>query len=413
MQHERWLADHVLAQYGILLPGIQISGYASLQYLPPHQSVAAIGPVATFGPIAAGTQNNVSSSVNLHKPAEQQQEHDSSENAPNSHDTISQPIVDHNGESPRCTSSESTPEPTEEDLKVPYPAPQSYLDLEANLPRGKNLKWTFEEQDIAIAHMFALVSDPTFPQTELRFADTSRHLKAHGIDRTKCSVKNMWNRIGRHRSGLDERKKKSEILATSMQGKQARLENGAKKSRKRKASPETAEPAQKKTKRASQGPTASDTGVAHASPQGQQDLTAASDTDVAHALPQGQLNLTASFEDYNFESSIESIFSAPGGEWALPQCVQPSIETASTAEPTLPIPSNNESDQLAAQSANTQPGGDDKSSEEWAIILGGINDATEVNEIGFPEGQGGGGYVPAWEEAQNEEDNTFSSLPWL
>lgn len=155
-----------------------------------------------------------------------------------------------NGDSPQSTSSQLNSNwPTEEDLNVPFPAPDKYLDREAGLNRGKGYKWTFHEQDLAIEAMFMVRNDPTVPRTEKRFEKISRILmERNGIERSKDSVKNMWNRIGRHRSKYDERKTKSSQLATSQQGKQARMEHEAKRNGKRKASAEPEQRAPKKSK---------------------------------------------------------------------------------------------------------------------------------------------------------------------
>jgi hypothetical protein len=279
-KHEKRLAAYVYAEYNIILPARQ-----NLQHPPPPQSVA------DFDLPIGGTQNNVSSSTNLPKLAEQQQKPESSENSPDSHYAISQPSVGSNGDSPGSKSSKSDTWPTEEDKRVPYPAPQHYRDQEVGLPRGDRRRWTFEEQDMAIEHMLRLDKDTSCPRTEVRWEYISNHLIEHGINRTPTAVKNMWNRIGRARSGLDERKNKSAPLATSMQGKKARLENEAKKGRKRKASTEPAESVQKKTRRVSQG------------------SKVVSDTYAGQPSAQGQANFDASFDDPQYWDSLGAQFS--------------------------------------------------------------------------------------------------------
>ena len=279
-KHEKQLAAYVYAEYNIILPARQ-----NLQHPPPPQSVA------DFDLPIDGTQNNVSSSTNLPKPAEQQQKPESLENSPDSHNAMSPPSVGSDGDSPGSKSSKSDTWPTEEDKRVAYPAPQHYRDQEVGLPRGDRRRWTFEEQDMAIEHMFRLDKDPNCPRTEVRWTYISNHLIEHGINRTPTAVKNMWNRIGRARSGLDERKNKSAPLATSMQGKKARLENEAKKGRKRKASTEPAESVQKKTRRVSQG------------------SKVVSDDYAGQPSAQGQADFDASFEDPQYWDLLGEQFS--------------------------------------------------------------------------------------------------------
>lgn len=167
--------------------------------------------------------------------------------------TAPSPAEDDNGyHSEKSTSSLPSAWPSKEDLEIPYPTPDKHLLPERSLPRGTGNKWTFDEQDIAIGFMYGLRDDPQGPRTEKRFEEVSRlMMEVHNIERSKNSVKNMWNRIGRHRSQYDERKNKNAPLATSQQGKQARVENELKKAGKRRATeePPSAQPSPKMTKR--------------------------------------------------------------------------------------------------------------------------------------------------------------------
>ena len=194
---------------------------------------------------------------------------------------------------------------------------------------------------MAIEHMFRLEKDPSCPRTEVRFAEISQHLIKHGINRTPTAVKNMWNRIGRARSGLDERKNKSAPLATSMQGKKARLENEAKKGRKRKASTEPAESVQKKTRRVSQG------------------SKLVSDAYAGQSSAQGQANFDASFDDPQYWDSLGAQFSDQEDS-DLPQVNQASqLSNTSQTQPQMQedhaaLPPTSTSQVQAVQPSNVQ-----------------------------------------------------------
>lgn len=129
---------------------------------------------------------------------------------------------------------------------VPYPAPpdilaashakyrsnveaahQAILNKRATDPtynKEPALAWTIWEDDLVIGHMLDIRLDPSVPLTEARFEECSRRLRdIDHVDRAPGAVKNMWNRIGRARSGFDERKSKSEVYATSQQSKKAKV----------------------------------------------------------------------------------------------------------------------------------------------------------------------------------------------
>lgn len=55
--------------------------------------------------------------------------------------------------------------------------------------------------------MLEVSADPAVPKTEARFEEVGRRMEADGLARrSKTSIKNMWCRVGRGRSGFDERK---------------------------------------------------------------------------------------------------------------------------------------------------------------------------------------------------------------
>jgi hypothetical protein len=74
------------------------------------------------------------------------------------------------------------------------------------------------EEDRAIDHMLD-VRDEDVLVGDSRFREVSERLDAEGIDRGFFALKNFWNRVGRARSGFDERRARSGPLATSMRGK--------------------------------------------------------------------------------------------------------------------------------------------------------------------------------------------------
>lgn len=125
---------------------------------------------------------------------------------------------------------------------VPYPAPAgllaaSYQKYQNNLEavqrailtkksthfkynREPAMPWTVWEDDLVIGHMLNIRLDRSVPLTEARFEECSKRLREiDHVHRPPGAVKNMWNRIGRARSGFDERKSKSKVYATSQQGK--------------------------------------------------------------------------------------------------------------------------------------------------------------------------------------------------
>jgi hypothetical protein len=89
-------------------------------------------------------------------------------------------------------------------------------------------------------------------QGEARFAEAQRRMASmDGIKKDgKFAVKNFWNRVGRARSGFDERKNKKAPLATSRQGKSATSSSSRAGStpRKRKATASTTPKTKRKYK---------------------------------------------------------------------------------------------------------------------------------------------------------------------
>lgn len=110
-------------------------------------------------------------------------------------------------------------------LKTPYPAPADILSAShkrylsniaianAKAAAGASdssnrIPFTIYEDDKIIAHMLAVSKDTSVPRTEERFAEVSRRLCGGGgaVFRSGTAIKNMWCRVGRGRSGFDERK---------------------------------------------------------------------------------------------------------------------------------------------------------------------------------------------------------------
>ncbi|RVX74706.1 hypothetical protein B0A52_01833 [Exophiala mesophila] len=101
---------------------------------------------------------------------------------------------------------------------IPYPAPADLLEASRNEPAQK--KWRLFEEDACIKHMLD-IRDEGVLRGEARFAEAQRRMKDFdGVEKLAThAVKNFWNRYGRARSGYDERKIKSDVLATSQQAK--------------------------------------------------------------------------------------------------------------------------------------------------------------------------------------------------
>lgn len=96
----------------------------------------------------------------------------------------------------------------------------------AGLPDEKNrVGWTLYEDDLIIKTMLEIRTDPSVPQTEKRFDVCAERIDwaGHGLyPRSHQAIKNMWCRVGRCRSGYDERKgfnQKSEHARNGWKGK--------------------------------------------------------------------------------------------------------------------------------------------------------------------------------------------------
>lgn len=88
---------------------------------------------------------------------------------------------------------------------------------------GGAIPWTIWEDDLVIGHMLDIRLDESVPQSEERFHEVSRRMMAKDkVHRSWTSIKNMWNRVGRARSGFDERRSHGGVAATSMQGRMKR-----------------------------------------------------------------------------------------------------------------------------------------------------------------------------------------------
>jgi hypothetical protein len=90
-------------------------------------------------------------------------------------------------------------------------------------PKKNSRKWSPEEETSCIEHMSAVVKEGIITG-EARFWEAGRRMKEiDGFERTKSTaIKNFWNRVGRARSGIDERKNRNAPLATSQQGKSSK-----------------------------------------------------------------------------------------------------------------------------------------------------------------------------------------------
>ena len=76
-------------------------------------------------------------------------------------------------------------------------------------PRRKGTAWDANEEELAIAIMAEILYNDD-PKGDARWGFISDTLRAeHDISRSAAAVKNQWNRVLRHRSGLDERIRKS------------------------------------------------------------------------------------------------------------------------------------------------------------------------------------------------------------
>ena len=84
--------------------------------------------------------------------------------------------------------------------------------------------WIEEEKALAIELMKQIVADGKI-FGEARFAEIARLMRSMGYPREWTSVKNVWNRGLRERSGIDERKNKKAPLTTSKQDSETKKKN--------------------------------------------------------------------------------------------------------------------------------------------------------------------------------------------
>jgi hypothetical protein len=148
------------------------------------------------------------------------------------------------------SSSTTTPiTPPQSSPLQPYPAPANLVAASRLKPEGK--KWRLFEEESCIRHMLDIRNENQL-QGEARFAEAQRRMASmDGIKKDgKFAVKNFWNRVGRARSGFDERKNKKAPLATSRQGKSATSSSSRAGStpRKRKATASTTPKTKRKYK---------------------------------------------------------------------------------------------------------------------------------------------------------------------
>ncbi|KIW20137.1 hypothetical protein PV08_00712 [Exophiala spinifera] len=146
---------------------------------------------------------------------------------------------------PTSSFGERQPTVPNDTTSIPYPAPRNLVTASMSQQKGK--KWRLFEEESCIRHMLN-IRDEGVVQGEDRFREAQRRMASvDGIHKdAKYAVKNFWNRVGRARSGFDERKNQKAPLATSQQGKTARASSSCSNStpRKRKNGPKT-----RKTKR--------------------------------------------------------------------------------------------------------------------------------------------------------------------
>jgi hypothetical protein len=104
---------------------------------------------------------------------------------------------------------------------IPYPAPAHLVAQSRTQEPGRG--WRLWEQESCIRHMLDINKEGQLAG-EARFTEALRRMRQYDNSaRTGPSVvKNFWNRIGRARSGFDERRNKNSPLATSKQGKYAK-----------------------------------------------------------------------------------------------------------------------------------------------------------------------------------------------
>ncbi|KAK4936042.1 hypothetical protein LTR10_022992 [Elasticomyces elasticus] len=121
---------------------------------------------------------------------------------------------------------------------LPFPAPPALVAASRTTQPRK--KWRLFEEEACIRHMLDINNEGIL-KGEARFAEAQRRmLSVDGIQKSgKFAVKNFWNRTGRARSGFDERKNKKNPLATSKQGKAAKVDSRKNTTRKSKTASST------------------------------------------------------------------------------------------------------------------------------------------------------------------------------
>ncbi|KAK5199021.1 hypothetical protein LTR99_001060 [Exophiala xenobiotica] len=153
------------------------------------------------------------------------------------------------GSSSTTTPSATPITPPQSSPPQPYPARADDVAASRLKPEGK--KWRLFEEESCIRHMLDIRNENQL-QGEARFAEAQRRMASmDGIKKDgKFAVKNFWNRVGRARSGFDERKNKKAPLATSRQGKSATSSSSRAGStpRKRKATASTTSKTKRKYK---------------------------------------------------------------------------------------------------------------------------------------------------------------------
>ncbi|KAI1626817.1 hypothetical protein EDD37DRAFT_620684 [Exophiala viscosa] len=122
---------------------------------------------------------------------------------------------------------------------LPFPAPPALVAV-SRTERDRK-RWRLFEEEACIRHMLDINNEGVL-KGESRFREAQRRMQVvdNIVKPGNFAVKNFWNRVGRARSGFDERKNKKNPLSTSKQGKAAKASGSQKKTpRKPKAASST------------------------------------------------------------------------------------------------------------------------------------------------------------------------------
>lgn len=155
--------------------------------------------------------------------------------------------IDHSTTNPSNDVRVATPYPTPPDI---LQASQAMIVTNINnyynklasgtLEKNNRIPWTVYEDDLIIRTMLEIRTDTSVPQTEKRFEECSKRIDWNQLGlcpRSGQAIKNMWCRVGRARSGFDERKgfnQKTEHARNGWKGKpgNTRADKEARKAKK-------------------------------------------------------------------------------------------------------------------------------------------------------------------------------------